>query len=136
LKASRTFAAICLSASVAIGSVLPAGAATIGTGQNTQLSAPIILAASRDRDGWRGNYQGSRQYRKGWRKDDNGWWFPLAAFGLGAAIGTMAAQPRAVAPGGSAHVDWCYSRYRSYRAWDNTFQPHNGPRRECYSPYG
>lgn len=34
-----------------------------------------------------------------------------------------------------AHVDWCYSRYRSYRAYDNTFQPYNGPRRQCYSPY-
>ncbi|RUM99727.1 BA14K family protein [Pseudaminobacter arsenicus] len=34
------------------------------------------------------------------------------------------------------HIDWCYSRYRSYRAYDNTFQPYNGPRRQCYSPYG
>jgi hypothetical protein len=36
----------------------------------------------------------------------------------------------------SAHVEWCYARYRSYRAWDNTFQPYNGPRRQCISPYG
>lgn len=36
---------------------------------------------------------------------------------------------------GSAHVEWCYDRYRSYRAWDNTFQPYNGPRQLCYSPY-
>lgn len=36
----------------------------------------------------------------------------------------------------SAHVRWCYNRYRSYRAWDNTFQPYNGPRHQCYSPYG
>jgi hypothetical protein len=36
---------------------------------------------------------------------------------------------------GNGHVRWCYSRYRSYRAWDNTFQPYNGPRRQCYSPY-
>lgn len=34
-----------------------------------------------------------------------------------------------------AHVDWCYARYRSYRAYDNTFQPYHGPRRPCYSPY-
>ena len=33
------------------------------------------------------------------------------------------------------HVRWCYSRYRSYRAWDNTFQPNYGPRRQCISPY-
>ena len=37
--------------------------------------------------------------------------------------------------GGSSHVDWCYSRYRSYRAWDDTWQPYYGPRRQCISPY-
>ena len=34
-----------------------------------------------------------------------------------------------------SHVRWCENRYRSYRAWDNTFQPYNGPRRQCASPY-
>ncbi|MBV2142336.1 BA14K family protein [Falsochrobactrum sp. TDYN1] len=36
---------------------------------------------------------------------------------------------------GNAHVRWCYNRYRSYRAYDNTYQPYNGPRRQCYSPF-
>jgi hypothetical protein len=50
-------------------------------------------------------------------------------------------QPYPVVPrryyrrSGNAHVNWCYNRYRSYRAWDNTFQPYNGPRRLCRSPY-
>jgi hypothetical protein len=44
-------------------------------------------------------------------------------------------QRRIYRGGGSAHVEWCYNRYRSYRAWDNTFQPYNGPRQQCYSPY-
>jgi len=35
----------------------------------------------------------------------------------------------------SAHVEWCYDRYRSYRARDNTYQPNYGPRRQCFSPY-
>jgi len=35
----------------------------------------------------------------------------------------------------SAHVQWCYDRYRSYRVRDNTFQPYNGPRQQCWSPY-
>jgi hypothetical protein len=35
----------------------------------------------------------------------------------------------------AAHVNWCHNRYRSYRAYDNTFQPYNGPRRQCVSPY-
>ncbi|WP_085033857.1 BA14K family protein [Ensifer aridi] len=37
--------------------------------------------------------------------------------------------------GGNAHARWCYARYRSYRAYDNTFQPYYGPRRPCVSPY-
>ncbi|ANK86415.1 MULTISPECIES: BA14K family protein [unclassified Rhizobium] len=36
---------------------------------------------------------------------------------------------------GGSHVSWCYARYRSYRAFDNTFQPYYGPRRQCISPY-
>ncbi|WP_235911754.1 BA14K family protein [Mesorhizobium xinjiangense] len=35
----------------------------------------------------------------------------------------------------SEHFDWCNERYRSYRANDNTFQPYQGPRRPCRSPY-
>jgi hypothetical protein len=35
----------------------------------------------------------------------------------------------------SAHIQWCYDRYRSYRARDNTFKPNYGPRQQCFSPY-
>ena len=35
-----------------------------------------------------------------------------------------------------AHEGWCYGTYRSYCAWDNTFKPHSGPRKQCNSPYG
>jgi hypothetical protein len=39
-------------------------------------------------------------------------------------------------PGGVAnHVDWCAAHYRSYRAWDDTFQPFHGQRRPCLSPF-
>jgi hypothetical protein len=34
-----------------------------------------------------------------------------------------------------SHVNWCYNRYISYRDWDNSWQPYNGPRKQCYSPY-
>src|SRR5262245_4890085 len=37
--------------------------------------------------------------------------------------------------GDDAHVQWCYGRWRSYRASDNTYQPLLGTRRECVSPY-
>jgi hypothetical protein len=89
--------------------------------------------AVRRGNGWYYNgYRGYSYYRPGYREFD-GFWFPLAAFAAGAII---ASQPRVVVRGySSAHVDWCYDRYRSYRAYDNTFQPYHGPRRQCYSPF-
>lgn len=44
-------------------------------------------------------------------------------------------RERTYRSGRNVHVNWCYNRYRSYRASDNTFQPNYGPRRQCYSPY-
>jgi hypothetical protein len=65
-----------------------------------------------------------------------GYWFPAAAFAAGAAVGVAAATPPApYRRPAAAHVAWCYETYRSYRAWDNTYQPHHGPRRQCWSPY-
>jgi hypothetical protein len=81
---------------------------------------------------WHG-HRGYRYSRPGYR-EYNGWWFPPAAFALGAIVGGAMSQ-QAVRPAGNAHVEWCYDRYRSYRASDNTYQPYNGPRRQCNSPY-
>ena len=68
-----------------------------------------------------------------------GTWFPFDQIDyiIGGAI---ASQPRYVDPAPAAginprHIEWCASRYRSYRAHDNTFQPNYGPRQQCYSPY-
>jgi hypothetical protein len=56
---------------------------------------------------------------------------------ISGAIANSAPPPPAPAYRGSgnAHVNWCYNQYRSYRASDNTFQPYNGPRKQCVSPY-
>jgi len=88
------------------------------------------------RYGWYNGYRGYRYHRHGYHYY-NGFWFPAAAFLGGAIIGGAIANsgPRYYG-GGDAHVQWCYDRYRSYRAYDNTFQPYNGPRRQCISPYG
>jgi len=85
---------------------------------------------------WRG-HRGYRDYRPGYRRHGD-FWFPAAAFITGAIVGGALNQPapRRVYRSGDAHVQWCYNRYRSYRAYDNTFQPYNGPRRQCHSPYG
>jgi BA14K-like protein len=88
------------------------------------------------RPGWNyhNGYRGYRYYRPGYRHYD-GWWYPAAAFVAGALItGAIVNQQQRVYSG-NAHVNWCYSRYRSYRAYDNTYQPYYGPRRQCYSPY-
>jgi hypothetical protein len=82
-------------------------------------------------------HRGYRDRRPGYRQH-NGVWFPPAAFIAGAIIGgAIANQPAARAPvrAGNAHVNWCQNQYRSYRVSDNTFQPYNGPRRACISPY-
>ena len=92
---------------------------------------------------WRG-YRGYPHYRNGYR-EYNGWWYPLAAFTTGAVIGNAINDGYynngyydngSYGVGKSYDTQWCYNRYRSYRAYDNTYQPYNGPRRQCYSPYG
>ncbi len=84
---------------------------------------------------WRG-HRGYREHRPGYRRHGD-FWFPPAAFIAGAIVGGAIAQepPVRYRPRGGAHAEWCYNRYRSYRASDNTFQPYNGPRQQCYSPY-
>lgn len=71
-----------------------------------------------------------RHYHHGYRRYGD-WWVPPVVFGT-LFGGIMATVPRSY---GNAHVRWCYRHYRSYRAYDNTYQPYYGPRRQCVSPY-
>lgn len=84
------------------------------------------------RYGWYNGHRGYRERRPGYRYH-NGFWFPLAAFAAGAIIGGTTNQARPAY--GSRHQQWCANRWRSYRAYDNSYQPYNGPRRQCVSPY-
>ena len=90
----------------------------------------------RDRDfrrqGYYNGHRGYRDRRPGYRQH-NGYWFPLAAFATGALIGGAMQQQTRPAYG-SSHQQYCANRWRSYRAYDNTYQPTNGPRRQCVSP--
>lgn len=109
--------------------------------------APVQLAHwAGGRRHFHGGRRGYRDYRRDRRRDRRR---TRRALGIGAAVvgGAIIAneiarsrsQRRYVEPPRSSnydrHVDWCYRRYRSYRASDNTFQPYNGGRRECYSPH-
>jgi hypothetical protein len=102
----------------------------------------------RRQPGYRGGYRGYNTPRNGYRRDNSdGLFYPLAAFALGAIIANELndTQPRRQTntrnwnhiPNRNvrAHDNWCYSKYRSYRSSDKTFQPYNGPRRYCNSPY-
>ena len=97
-----------------------------------------------------GDWRWRHHHRRHFRGGDAA----ILGLGLGLGLGSMAygnyydpyyydPYPRYVQPRriyrterlSSAHVRWCYDRYRSYRAWDNTFQPNYGPRKQCWSPY-
>lgn len=104
--------------------------------------APVVRGGrvvTRGGYGYWGGHRGYRYARPGYRYY-NGWWFPAAAFGaiLGGAIASQAA-PVYAAPGpvglSPEHYAWCEQRYISYRASDNSFQPYQGPRQACVSPY-
>jgi Ni/Co efflux regulator RcnB len=125
--------------SFAIGGAAPAMAAPLLTPATPSASSDVVQIQHRrhrddrrDRFERRGNqayYNGHRGYRDrrpGYRQH-NGWWFPPAAFIAGAIIGGGLAnqQPQGL----------CQERWRSYRVSDNSYQPYNGPRRTCVSPY-
>lgn len=82
-------------------------------------------------------YRVPRGHRPGW--GNPGWYGPgWGGPGVGIYIDPPAPRyrPRYYTRRASdPHVEWCYARYRSYREWDNTWQPNRGPRRECISPY-
>lgn len=83
-----------------------------------------------------GRYYGNRYYRGrhygGYYRRGPSAGAIIGGLAAGAIIGGALAQPRYY--GGNSHTSWCYNRYRSYRASDNTFQPNYGPRRQCVSP--
>jgi hypothetical protein len=84
----------------------------------------------RGRRNWSRRYN-RRQFRRHYRRHHRG---PVIYF----SVPTYRYVPRRHYRSygrSSAHVRWCYRHYRSYREWDNTFQPYHGPRRPCRSPY-
>ena len=137
-----------LSAAVMAGGIVPAQAMPVIAAPAAKINVQSDVTPVQYRDyrrGYRHGHRGSRHHRPHHRYHD-GYWYPLAAFGAGALIGgAIASQPRYVEPaprrvyssGGlnPRHYDWCHSRYRSYDAYSNSFQPYNGPRQTCYSPY-
>lgn len=132
-----------MAAAVAFTALSPASAMPLPPTAPVEASTLAEPVAHRHRRGFyhaRGVYyynghRGVIVARPGYRYY-RGYWFPAAAFvagvAAGAAVVTAPAPSRRLA---AAHVAWCYETYRSYRSYDNTYQPYEGPRRQCWSPY-
>lgn len=136
---TRTILSALLAAAMGTASIMPAAAAPMLGGQGASAQSDVIKVDGRrfyrrgDHAYYRG-HRGYRHHRRGYR-EYNGFWFPPAAFALGVIIGQAAQQPTYRVPYNAAHYQWCENRYRSYRVYDNSFQPYHGPRQQCYSPY-
>jgi hypothetical protein len=137
----RIVTSIVLAAVMALTTAVPASADVILPGGSTprEQGDQYRHRDDRYRPGYWHGHRGYRDYRPGYRRHSDGWWYPLALFGLGAAITGNLARPAPAPQLGVAlptsHVRWCQGRYRSYDAYSNTFQPYNGPRQQCLSPY-
>ena len=140
-----------LSVSFAAAAAMPAAAAGIFLPQAPSASSDVRAVdykpwmkhrgvhrnrnfSQNDGTTWNG-HRGYRDYHRGYRRHGD-YWCPLAAFATGALISSaIINNNQNRVHRGDAHVEWCYDRYRSYRASDNTFQPNYGPRQQCNSPY-
>lgn len=99
---------------------------------------------SKSRGEWNG-FKGYRHHRSGYRKHSDGWWYPEAAFQPGAQAAPAVIKPKkANQKTRSAddkpwqlknHLDYCAAKYKSYTSADNSYQPFEGPRKQCVSRY-
>ncbi len=141
VKPMKKLAIVALSLASAFSSVAPAQAFPSVIPMKASIS-DVETVQYYNRRWYRGGddyrWRGDRRYyrHRDWDDDhDDRVGAIIGGLAAGAIIGgLMNAQPRRYYGGGS-HASWCQSRYRSYRAWDNTFQPYYGARRVCYSPY-
>lgn len=158
----KTLSIIVLSLATVMGGVPPASALPIapqvsrttnvqkaqfpyerGEERKNRPSCSFPYCGRGSRHGYYHDWDRHGYYRDGYYRDhyhryyhhhDNGVGAFFGGLAAGAIVGGLLSQPRYY-NGGSPHTRWCYARYRSYRAWDNTYQPYGGPRRQCYSPY-
>lgn len=155
----RIFPALAFSGLVALGFALATPSAQASAVSTSGMAAGAIAAADAakasnvvqvDHIVRRHRYHSrDRHWRRHWRHHHHrpraGFFFEFGTGRFRYGPPPYYAPPRIVVPRHvvprrayglpAAHVRWCYARYRSYRAADNTFQPYHGPRRACRSPY-
>ncbi len=117
------------------------GGANFAAGVVTGLIVGGIVSHNRGYRGYRryncyGAYCGNRYYRYG-----NRGYYPKRYYGPGihkryyGRLPYYRPAPRYRTSYRRAHYNYCFGKYRSYRAYDNTFQPYHGPRRACRPPH-
>ncbi len=100
------------------------------------MAAAITCAAARH---YYNGHRGIRDYRRGYRQH-NGLWFRSALCAAGAIIAVPSIDGRrsivAIVRSASAHdMGLVRKPLPVLPRLDNSFQPYNGPRQQCYSPY-
>ena len=77
---------------------------------------------------WRG-FKGSPNPEPGLRQHSDRLWYPKRAFRR--KCGSTVKGSGCL----TDHQRWCQAQYWSYRVVDDTFQPYDGKRRPCISPF-
>lgn len=138
VRSTFTAAAIALSALVPMGQAIAAPTAVpqpavAGSGIAV---TPVWHDGYRHggRDRWDRWDRRDRHWDRGWDRPRHGYDRPRYGYDR-----PRYAPPPPVYRGpvrsGRAHINWCENRYRTYRAWDNTYSPDIGIRAQCISPY-
>lgn len=106
---------------------------------------PLMVTGRKEING----FKGYRNYRRGYRKYVDNWWYPKEAFAVLEDLDTKHGSLKAIFTSketilvssfekkeswmSKEHIDSCIARYRSYNKNDNSYQPFNGPRKQCLS---
>ncbi|MET3559482.1 hypothetical protein ABID39_000152 [Bartonella japonica] len=110
-------------------------------------TAPLIVTGRRELNGFKGYHN----YRPGYRKYRDNWWYPEAAFVALPHLNTKRAPLKVISGEKKVlltssldeekpwmikqHIESCRMRYRSYNKNDNSYQPFHGPRKQCLSRF-
>ncbi|WP_455481957.1 BA14K family protein [Bartonella sp. B35(2025)] len=105
----------------------------------------LIMTGRRELNG----FKGYRNYRRGYRKYSDNWWYPEIAFATYKHLDAKHVPLKEISALKRTpliypleerkpwmlkqHIDSCMARYRSYNQSDNSYQPFHGPRRQCFS---
>ncbi|WP_156850583.1 BA14K family protein [Bartonella refiksaydamii] len=110
-------------------------------------SVPLIFTGRRELNGFKGYHN----YRRGYVKYRDNWWYPEAAFVTVPQLNTKWPPLKVTSDAKrmflisflekkelgwlKQHIESCRTRYRSYNKDDNSYQPFHGPRKQCLSRF-